>query len=340
MIRFKDGCGESYASADITKKWTATSGSMGSISVVAGAYAGSALQFDGSTTGKMLAIEFGGTEATVGVTYYLKPGTTNKHSVFFTEVNGGIIHLVLDLDQSTGQYTLYRGSRTTQIAQSAVGVITSSIWSSVEVKVNIHDSTGYVEVRVGGVQKLRYDGDTNNGGSYVSRISLGTQDMYTSCTIDHFHIWDTTGSSNNDWMGDVKITTQIMTGDGVTNNWTRSTGAGTHVSHVDDSSPNETDYLSSSTPGNIELFTKPALTAMSVIKDVTVTLYACKDDTGTYNLVGLCRSNGANYESTQQFAMNASWLPYVAVFPVDPDTSAAWLVAAYDAAQLGFKHLS
>lgn len=341
MIRWKDGADHYTAVAQLTEKWTTTSGSMGDITIVAGAYGGQGLQFYGSTTGKLAIHQFGGNESTIGFAAYLKNSGANNATIGFRD-SSTAIQLVVDVNQGSGQITVYRGNRSTQIGQSVGGILPpAGSWYHLEIKIYVHDSLGYVEVRVNTVQRVRFDGDTRAAGADIAGFYIGTQDMYTYATFDHIHIWDTTGGVNDDWLGDVKIVTQLVSGDGTASQWTRSSGAGTHASHVDDTNPNDdTDYLSSSASGLIELFTHASLTSVQTIKDVGVTVIAKKTDVGTYTLCSEVRSGGSNYDGGVAHDVPSNYFALQTNHGVDPATAVAWLVANFNAAEFGFKHLS
>lgn len=343
MIVFKDGA-DHYATVDVPLKWSVFAGGVSSRNIVAGVYGGNAIELYPSFSTTYIYKEFGGTEPIIGTSLYVKQNLTGTFEIKFTENAVSITHITVTLN-SLGTVAAYKGATNgTLLATTGVGAFTTvnGSWFHVEIKVNVHDTTGYVEVRINQSQVLRFDGDTRLGGTgFVSGVLYYVTGGTQYFTIDHIHIWNTLGTVNNDWLGDVKIITQLITGDGVLSEFTRSSGAGTHASHVDEATPNsDTDYLSSSAPVTTELFTHASIVSAASVKDVAINAVVKKDDVGNYNLKAAIRSGGSNYEGAATHAAQSTYVNHQECFGLDPATAAAWVAADYSSSQVGFKHSS
>lgn len=136
---------------------------------------------------------------------------------------------ILDLydDQSTKQVSIYRSANdgkitanngdSTELDETAEVVFSQNVACYVEVKFVIHDTAGSVEVRVDGTTVLNLTNqDTRNGTPTTANTLRFGPFMY----IDDLYILDTTGSTNNDFLGDVKVVAVLPDSDGTHTDFT------------------------------------------------------------------------------------------------------------------------
>lgn len=189
---------------------------------------------------------------------------------------------------STGTITAYR--HTTLLGTSS-SAITAGVWQYLEVKCTIHDTAGYVEVRLNGSPILTLPPtpgtlDTRNGGTVgtINGLYLLSDGMVTvtslTATIDDLVVMNTSGSVNNDFLGDVRVQARFPTDAGNYTQWTPVSGA--NYTNVDENPPNDdTDYVSSGTPGHIDTYQHEAISPLAAtIHAVAVNLRVRKDDGG------------------------------------------------------------
>jgi hypothetical protein len=154
--------------------------------------------------------------------------------------------------------------------------------------------------------------------------------------FDDFYICDTSGSFNNDFLGDARIKAVFPDGAGNYTEWTPS--AGSNYQAVDENPPDDdTTYVSSSTPNQRDTYTFGASgLPSSTVKAVVVNMQARKDDGGTREIAGMARSSSTDGVAATQ-TLASSYANYQGIFETDPNTSAAWGLSAVDGAEFGHK---
>ena len=250
-------------------------------------------------------------------------------------------------DMGNGVIYAYRGHSSTPVllGQTAPGVFNPAIWTYVETKVTFDNSTGVVNLRVNGLEVLDLiDQDTQNTAhAYADSLVLSNQTSLGwlsqvgvgSTWFDDVYIADTTGDApTNDFLGDCRVDVLYPNGEGVTQQWTPSTGV-THYTLVDESVPNVTDYVEDSITGHQELFDFANLTTVTGnIYGVQLNLTAMKDDSGSRLINPLCRSGGVTYDSANQ-ALSTYYTDIQKLWTEDPATDAPWTESGVNGAQFG-----
>jgi hypothetical protein len=204
-------------------------------------------------------------------------------------------------------------------------------WRYVEVKYVM--STGAATVRVDGANIL--SGTVGTLAS-VSSLSWGITNNFSNSwlIIDDVYILDTTGTVNNDFLGDVRVQTLYPTADGTYSQLTPSTGT-THATLVDEPTPNTTDYVSSTTAGQKDSYQFQDLDANTAnVYGVEVANYSHKDAAGAAGFSNLVRIGSTDYTSTSQ-PLSTSWTPSRDILETNPATSAAWSANDVNNAEFG-----
>jgi len=140
--------------------------------------------------------------------------------------NSSLVSVAVD---TTGRIVVYSGDRVTELARSSEPVIRAGVQHFVEIQFTQNESTGTVKVRVD-------DGDTevvtaegNTGSSGYAQVLLRDGGNSPIMKFRDFHVWDTSGDRNNDWLGDTGVATLWATQDvqtGWTPNYRRKIGPG------------------------------------------------------------------------------------------------------------------
>lgn len=218
----------------------------------------------------------------------------------------------------------------------------------------------YLEAKVviatgtGGSVVLRLNGGSLNGGSTSTHTSLNTSstgnafagavrigsvsngDSNASMRFDDVYIADTTGSFNNDFIGDVRIYAVFADGAGDSTQLAL-TGAATNWQAVSENPPDsDTSYVSSSTVTDKDLYNFATVPAASVIPAVVVWLRARKDDAGTRSVRGLAKLSGTEVDSGADAALNTTYTFHGELFERDPATN-AWTGTNFNSSQFGVK---
>ena len=245
--------------------------------------------------------------------------------------DGSTLHLDLRFDAS-GHLLVTRNGTT--LGTSTVTLF-GTTWYHVQFKFKIDDTTGTYEVRLDGLNVLSGSNvDTRNGGN-ASVDNFNFVFTNVGWKLDDVIILDTTGSTNNNFPGDCKITTVFPSAAGNSAAWTPSTGS--NWQNVDDNPSNgDTDYNSSSTVGQKDTHNCTDVTVTGAILAVKHNITHRKDDAGTRQVCGVVRSGTTDFDGTTRTCAS-SYVVSADLYETDPNTAAAWTNTNFNAAQFGYK---
>jgi hypothetical protein len=231
--------------------------------------------------------------------------------------------------KANGFLALCRVDTDAQVAiTSAVHWPSDGIWRHVECKYNA--TTGVTSVRIDGIVVL--SGTVPVSAAVANLLWGGTGALEHS--IDDLYILDTTGTINNDFLGDVRVQTYLPSADGANTGMTPSTGT-THYNLVDEAAPNTTDYVSTSSAGVKDTYQFPDLSANTGnVFGVAATNYAHKDATGSAGIANVVRSSGTNYTGTA-IPLSTGWTASSQTWEVNPATGAPWSASEVNNAEFG-----
>ncbi len=253
---------------------------------------------------------------------YFGSGLTRYVSVFITPA--GELMVTNDLGSTIGR--------------TRPNVISPSIYAYVEIKA-VASLTGAVEIRVNGKTELTLTNVRTAPSNFVS-IGFGFSAVGvlsdSFLRIDDLYLVNTSGTANNDFLGDCRVDAYMPTSEGVTQQWT-PIPAGVHYTTVDENPINESDYLETATSGNIELFGYTDLVNVPLsIFGVQLNTAIRKTDAGMREFNGVAAVSGTNYTGPN-IAINDSTIYRPTIWDTNPATSAAWTRAEIDSAQFGVK---
>lgn len=272
----------------------------------------------------------------VGFAMYLSVGavTGNLRLPGVWGDGGTVLHSSLGFDAAN--HLQLRRSSSPVIATSSQ-VFPLSEWHYVEYKANVADTGGTVIVRVDGVEWINFSGDTRNAGVSTNIDAVSMSEYSGSVYIDDFYICNTTGTANNDFLGDHRVDFLLPNGNGAVNQWTGSDGNSTDNYLLVDETPVDTaDYVYSSTVGNRDLYAFADLSAaVASIKGIQQVSYAQKSDAGAANLINLLRLADGTVDQSPSTPLSSSWASIMGkLYETKPDGS-AWTVADLNGAQFG-----
>jgi len=281
--------------------------------------------------------------STIIVGFALKFTSSTSTSLFDITrlLEGATQHLTLSFQPSSGKLTLRRGLNTGTLLATSTTTFNASTWYYLELRATINDSTGAYELRVNGVSDFSASNvDTRNGGT------SGVIDTWSCApgstggiqfTYDDFYICDTSGSSNNDFLGDCRIDTLLPNGDGNYTQFSPSTGTA-HYALVDETTPNTTDYNYSSTAGDRDSYTFPDLAGLvsPTVYGVQIDAYMTKADAGTRTVSTMSRLSGTNKDGAT-VVLSAGSYAYVSQIQETDPASAAWTESNVNAAEFGVR---
>lgn len=335
-LLFMDGF-DHYVTADIAKKWTSNTG--GTISSAAGRRGGGGIFFSmGSANGVSKTLSAVASWVVgVAVKYTTFP-TNNVTLLRFYDAGTAQCSLHVNPD---GTLSVVRGTSTAVTGGTSVSALTLNTEYYIEMKVTIADSIGAnsCKVRINGVdvitvatgQDLKSTANaTANQIALMNAASSGSSGV----VMDDCYICDSSGSTNNDFLGDCRVDTLYPTSDGSYGAFTPSSGS-THYSLVAENAPDTATYVSSSNPGDKDTYDFQNVAPVTgTIMGVQVNNAALKDDAGARSVANLVRSVSTDAQSAT-VALSTSQLIYSSIHETDPATSAPWTESGINAAEFG-----
>lgn len=174
--------------------------------------------------------------------------------------SGATDHLSIQTGDANDTLTVRRG--TTVLATFTA---VRFAWCYLEFKATIHATTGTVEVKKDGVVVASFSGQTKNGGTNASvdaiRLDASTNNTGIDLYVDDLYVLNTSGSKNNDYLGDIRVVTTLPSGAGASTQWTPLSGS--NWDNVNDSTIDIATYNASATAGQRDTYDMPALTVPS-----------------------------------------------------------------------------
>lgn len=230
----------------------------------------------------------------------------------------------------------YSGNTATVLGQSPANAINLSAWQHIEAKLIRSATVGYIEVRIDGILSFIVAG-LNLGATDCNAVSFGNPNSGAggniNMQVDDFVIWDGTGATNNDFLGDRRCFTSFLTADTAFADWVPSTGL-TGFNRINASPPVDTSYIEGLAPGAISEFQKTAIgIASSNIAGIIVVSRHQKTDAGT-STIRLGIHSGAFVSNGPEIVPATSFSYQRQIFELDPNGSVPWTKAAADAATI------
>ena len=335
-LRFFDSF-DHYATADLLQKWSSTSGTAPTI-VASGRRSTSCVRIPGASNSSLTKTIDSQATWIIGFAVNVSTAPSAATSLVMC-LDAGTEHLRLRLN-TDGTISVLRGG--SAVLSTSATAIAFGSFGYLEWKFTINDATGSYDVRYNGVSITSGSGvDTRNGANSTSnqfqlRSSTNIGGNYD---FDDLYICDSTGSSNNDFLGDVRVDCYMPSGNGNSSQLAGSDGNSTdNYALVDEASQNgDTDYVQSATSGQKDTyaFTDMSHTPTSIF-GVQINMIAKKDDSGTRSICAVTRSGGSDTDGTTQ-ALSTAYLDYREIRETDPNTAAAWTRTNLNNAEFGVK---
>jgi len=334
-LRFMDGF-DHYAAGDISKKWNATAGPI-VIGPGNGRRGTNAYRTSGSA----------GTQYWIRQVFDAQSTWIVGCAFRCTAVPSSTTLILLWQDGSTDQCGLnFNGAGTLSVNRGGtmIGTTTNALSTNtyyyIEWRLVINNTTGQAEIRVNGTTWLNLTGqDTQNTSNATATTllfgNINTLNSLGNADFDDIYICDGTGSApHNTFLGDCRVDTLFPNAEGSTQQWTPST-AGTHYTLVDETAPNTTDYVSSITPTQRELFGMQDLTVMTgTIYGAQSCLAIIKGDSGSRVVRNVVRSSSSDSLGSNT-SLSTGQLYQLSIHATDPATSTAWTESGINNAQVG-----
>jgi len=328
-LLFCDG----FDDGPITNKWTGTG-----LTTVAGRH-GNAGQVAGGASPNMFRV-VAPSAATIILGFALRVSGGDLPLVSLRSDGVVTDHLTITVTVG-GTLDLRRGGTGGTVVASSSAPITVNAWHYIEIKATIADAGGTCEVRIDGVTRLSYTGDTRNGGTSTLIDGVyfpnGSGFQTNTRAIDDLYICDGLGSMNNNFLGDIKIETLYPNADG-----TNSQLMGSDANQVNNyllvdeaGTPSTADYVSSGVVTDKDTYNFTSLvTATGPVKAVQINNYANKTDAGSRSIKALAIS-GASTATGAVKPLQTTYNAHLQIQETDPNGGGAWTIAAVNAAEFG-----
>lgn len=295
-----------------------------------------------STDSGFIRKALGGAKTTVGVGYGIRfPSLPVSYSTMMQfRDNDNTDQVTISLS-STGTIRATRGSSyaSTLLGETASPALNNGTWNHVEIKAVFSQSAGAIEIRVNESTVLNLTGIDTVATSLVECSQITINPTPTSTTgeagIDDLFIWDGTGTSNNDFIGDRRVFTMAPNSNSATQQWS-VTGAGSAYQAIDDAvQDGDTSYIeaSDSVPVTSEFGFADADASVGAIAGVQTVVMARRVEAVSTAMQVSLLSNG-EVDAGATHSIGDTYAYYSDVSELDPDTGAPWTRTALNAATL------
>lgn len=211
---------------------------------------------------------------------------------------------------------------------------TKSTWHLVELHVIISD-TGTIETRIDAVEDVSYSGDTKPGATTAITYVRAYQ-YVTGISENADSYLDDMVFGTGGWAGDVRFNAALVpSSDTAQIDWTPSTGTDNYAL-VDEVPPSDTDYVSSLTMGNIDMYELGDWTPPGTDYDILFIndwMRASTDTPGAK--VKSVITSGSTTSNGDAESLTTTPTYYHRMLAADPNTASAWEAAAINALKIG-----
>lgn len=261
----------------------------------------------------------------------------NGGGLAFYGDGGTTLHVYFFLT-SAGTLTVYRGGGTTLASAS---VSPAGYWHYIEVAVTISDTVGTVEVRIDGASTpvINFSGDTKNGGTNTTIDACALYTASSSASyFDDWYICNDQGTTNNNFLGDVRVYTLAPNGNGNYSQFVGSDADSTNNYQLVDEQPySTTDYVGSATSGNRDSYALTDLPAnVTTVFGTQAHAIVAKADAGLQSIKQVIRVNSTDYE-TAATVLGSSYVSLFDLREQNPNTSAAWTPSDINGVEIGVR---
>lgn len=248
---------------------------------------------------------------------------------------------------SSGAIQVYRGLASALLGATSPGLLAPASWYFIEFVGTINSATGAAAIYVsqpgaGGVASLSLSGVNTqaSANAYINQIQLAAANYGgVFHYYDDLYVFDTTGTTQNARLGDQRLIYKTTNGAGASTQFTPNGNPNNWQNVNIVPPPGDTDYNSSGTPGQTDLFALQSAGLTANPNFFVTRRNRRKDDAGARTDQSIVRSGGVNATSAAA-AVNSTYGFQDDIFVNDPATGSPWLAAAADAAQAGYVETS
>jgi hypothetical protein len=222
-----------------------------------------------------------------------------------------------------------------------------AVWHYFEWKVTMATGAGgSYEIRHNGVAAVSASGvntanvGTNDADSWAMRFS---SNLGINVLFDDMYVVDTTGATNNDFLGPVLVEGRLPNGAGTTTQWTNDPAVGSNFNNVDDPGDQAPDDSggggtnSSDTSGQKDTYAYEDLTqVLGAIHFIQLGTQLAMAAAGSRDVKTRFRDNGGSEAdiATHTVALTA-YDEFVDIMDLNPQSAAAWDVSDIQGGEFG-----
>lgn len=255
----------------------------------------------------------------------ISAGGSSGNFIWFEDAAAGnmfLLHL-----RSDGFMEVRRSS--TVLATLSSNLIASAR-KMVEFSWLAHNSTGAYEVRIDGTVEVSDSGVDTIATATSEAVNVRTDHSGSGAKYTRWRsMYITEGFQN--YLNPGRAVFLPAASDDGTNDWVRSSGTGTHFSHVSEDPFDSAKYLESNTPANAEHFGFGSIPIPGDPKLVMACSVAQRPAGGTGAITHDIDSGGNIGSGTARTPKDGAYGVVMEPFALDPDGSVAWTRAAVEA---------
>lgn len=264
----------------------------------------------------------------LGMAFFLSYGDATNPIIVFQDATTSLTSPITQVDIRVTSDAGFQVTRNgTVIATSLPNLFTFNFWNYLEVKVFVHDSTGFVQIRLNGQTYLNATTlDTKyTGNNYINmvRVQPFASTGAFNFKIDDMYLCDDTGSSNNNFLGECRVQTQFPSADGERNDFL-GVGDTANWKCVDETpADDDLTYVRSAVVGNIDNYVMGTLALSGTIFGMQLNVTHRKDDVGSRTVTPSIKVGTTYYEGAL-FPCNSDYSTAQKIWEKNPDTGVAW----------------
>jgi len=300
------------------------------------------------------AVPASGATAIIGIAFNPTTLTMNAEDFrggLITVYWGATAQCSVRYNKTDGSISFLRGQPEggTIVGTSAAGQISATnTWYYIELKVVLGTGTaGSFDVHLNTASIVSGSG-VNTAGAAVTtwdsyRLFANSADLPNLSGgfwyIDDTYCCDGSSAINNDFLGPIRGRALLADGAGTYTQFTPSAGA--NYTCVDDPLFNgDTDYVASSTPGQIDSYNFGALGITGSVKAVQLNLMVRSAAGAGETIAPVVRVGSTDYVGANITALSTGYTDKLVLYENSPATSVPWTVSEIDGAQFGLKLVS
>lgn len=287
-----------------------------------------------------------------GLRFYIGPQNSvfnSKPFIAFYDLSGGLNRLITVACEAFGVVAVYRGHSAasgffaagTLLGKTRPGIWNQDEWFFLEVKVFFDTVSGSVQVRLNTEVVLDID-PVNTGGTLFNGHGWGSEGFAGNFSlqkvdfrIQDLYVCDDQGSVNNNYLGNVRVKTQVMVGPGPLSQFSR-VGAATNWQAASNQDIDNTRYVYDTVVGHRDLYAVDPIVNSPVVYGVQLRAAYEMDDATQRIARNTLQTAGVDSEGIDHY-LNQSFTYYTDMFELNPNTGVGWTGAEVNALYVGPK---